>query len=151
MAASKTVSLMDISTQPSDLKTTNEVIMKLLDFMFNGNSIMTCIHIVIFAFGLLLLYWLSEVEKKSKTGHLPPECTNFASEMLNGVRDSTSTFVSTFGMSAILFGVGVWFESKGTGGMMVQVTTYFPAVILAITQITSIYRSANRIKQHIGA
>lgn len=134
----------------SQAQTTDEVLRQIYDFLFNGNAIMTWIHIGIFIAALLLLCWTWRLSHKSRAMQHSIQCKEFALEMLANISDSTGQFAAAFGIGAIFFGVGVWFESKGESGMVVQVVTYCPSIILASTQIVSIIRAAVRIKNHLG-
>lgn len=140
-----------------DLKNTNEALQRIFEFLFIENSLLTWVHIAIFLVAILLGLWLwylhVTAEKKGfvalcKIPQTP--CSTMSKEWLNGVRQSNTQFASAFGIGAVAFAMGVWFESKGGGGMLVQVATYFPAMILALSQIIGIVQSGVRVKRHLG-
>lgn len=145
------------TTSGSDLRNTNEALKRFAEFLFIENSYMTWLHIGILLVTLILGLWLwyvyAKAEQKgfSATCKVPQTpCSLMAKEWLDGVRQSNNQFSSAFGIGAVTFAIGVWFESKGSGGMPVQVATYLPAIILALTQVIGIARSGARIRHHLG-
>jgi hypothetical protein len=141
----------------SDLKNTNEAIKQFLEFLFVENSWLTWLHIGILVGTLVLAIWLWYVHRRAEsvgfaaTCRVPQTpCSSMAREWLDGVRQSNSQFLVAFGIGAVAFAIGVWFESRGSSGMSVQVATYIPAIVLALSQMSGIIRSGARIKKHLG-
>lgn len=141
----------------SDLKNTNEALKKIIKFLFVENSWLTWLHIAILIGALVMGVWLWRVRRKAeasgfaatcKIPHTP--CASMAKEWLEGVRQANSQFLVAFGIGAVAFAIGVWFESNGSGGMLVQVATYIPAIVLALSQMIGVFRSGARIRKHLG-
>ena len=141
----------------SDLKNTNDAIRQFFDFLFIENSWLTWLHILIIIGTVLLGVWLWFVHRRAESAGFAATCrvrdtpcSSMAREWLDGVRQSNSQFLVAFGIGAVAFGIGVWFESRGSSGMSVQVATYIPAIVLALSQMGGIIRSGARVKKHLG-
>lgn len=145
------------SKSESDLKNTNDAIKKFLEFLFSENSWLTWLHIIIFFMAVAIAWWLARLSEKAEEKRyishcnvVNTPCNSIAKGWLEGLRQSNSQFIYAFSIGAIAFMIGVWFESNGSGGMLVQVATYLPAIVLALSQILGIYQSSNHIKKHLG-
>ncbi len=141
----------------SDLMNTNEALSRFAHFLFVENSILTWLHLVIILAALSLGIWLWLVHLRAEQSGFAavcrvPEtpCARMAREWLDGVRQSNSQFLVAFGIGAVAFAIAVAFESIGSGGMIVQVATYAPAVVLALSQIAAIFRSGARVQRYLG-
>lgn len=141
----------------SDRKNTNDFLMSLWEFLFVHNSWLTWIHIGILLLAVILGVWLWHKHKKAERrkfsascGLPQAPCSLMARDWFDGVRESNSRFIYAFGISAVTFAIGVWFESKGSGGLPVQVATYLPALVLAWSQLWGIRRSGIRLCRHLG-
>lgn len=132
----------------------NGELIKIYTFLFHGNSIMTWVLLVILVASIFVHLWLGRIHSKSSTRTPAPTCSNtcwdFSKNMLNVIKESSSQFLVSYSISIVIFLIGVWLEATGQSGMMVQIMSFFPAIILALIQIVSILNSGKTIKKHFG-
>lgn len=136
-------------TGVSQLANTDEALRMLYALFFNDNAILTWTHLFIVAVALAIMYWLGRLDKFCRKCKDSAECYDLSWDVIAGTKTSTAQFLTAFPTSFALFILAILFEKMGASGIIVQLLTYFPTLIVACVQLVSLTKMGFLIKRHL--
>jgi hypothetical protein len=137
------------SSGGSELSNTNEAIHLLLEFLFEGNSVLTWVHLAIGAacVGVVILSMRLDPQRLPRSF----KCAAFARDIIGMVQGNAKALLPTFLIGFALFLVGVALEEvPSVPSLLVQVLTYMPTIVLTLFQLVSMHSAVRVVGKYTG-
>lgn len=132
----------------SQIESTNEAVREIFHFLFVPNSILTGVHLVILLLAIAFAVWVYRINPSKLGADFP--CRTFAVAMIGSMRDSTGALITAFLISWMMFNLAVALDQSQLPSVMVQLLTYTPTIVLALSQLRAAQRGVQTIKQYTG-
>lgn len=139
----------NLAEAPSQLESTNAVLVLLANFVLNGNSILTWIHVLVLFLGGWLFFTVSRFDVSRLGKHCA--CPEFAKDMAQFIKGRVESSIAVFAISFVLFLLGVALGYvPDVPSLAVQVLTYIPTVVFAVTQLAALKGAFNLVMKQAG-
>ncbi|MBO9501599.1 hypothetical protein [Brevundimonas sp. A19_0] len=135
-------------THQSQIASTDEAFGEILHFLFGPNSILTTIHLAILVSGLVFAIWVYRINPQNLRSDFP--CREFATAIVASVKESVSAFLTMFLIGGAMFYIAVALDGDELPSKMVQLLTYAPIIVLALSQFRALFKGVQTIKHHTG-